>query len=96
MDWVASPSQVKKVAEYLVTGKVQVVAASKVNARFAVHGSDVYYTTFSKNVGWHCTCPARKHPCSHILACYQVYSAEEPTHAVIAAGDEEIDALLGS
>ena len=80
---------------YLTSGWVQVLSANQHEATFEVRGKETYTTGFSVDSGWHCTCPARKHLCAHVLACMLVYPHEEPERPSLVGNDPEIDALLG-
>lgn len=59
-----------KAHQYLVEGRVQVMAANDISAWVEVQGSDKdpYVVRFGSEAGWWCDCPARKPLCAHVVA----------------------------
>lgn len=91
-----SEASEKKAHEYLTTGKVRVLEHDDSSALITVQGSakEPYNVIFG-NATWHCSCPARKPLCAHVIAAKLISPLRKEAKGLNPDKDPEIDAVLG-
>lgn len=85
----------KKALLYLTEGKVQVLEHDDASCLITVQGSDKEpYNVIYGNAVWHCTCPARKALCAHVIAAKLISPLRTEAKGLAPVANPLMDELL--
>lgn len=91
-----SEASEKKAHQYLTGGKVRVIEHDDSSCLITVQGSGKEpYSVIFGNATWHCSCPARKPLCAHVIAAKLISPLRTEVKGLAPLKDPEIDDLLG-